>query len=84
MSLTQEEYDRRQEFASHMKKMDKNAFIEIARILKKNDVVVSENRSGMFFDLVKIPQKAFEDLVQFRAFVDQNTKELEKRRVANS
>ena len=74
-----EEYKRRSQFNDEMKTMDKNSFVEIARILKKHGISVSENRSGLFFDLAKIPQEAFEDLVKFREFVLQNTKELESR-----
>ncbi len=78
--LNQVEYQRRHDFNEYMKTMDKNAFIEVARILKKHDVAVSENRSGIFFDLAKIPQAAFDDLVKFKEFVEKNTKELEKPR----
>jgi homoserine acetyltransferase len=74
------EYQRRHDFNEYMKTMDKNAFIEVARILKKHDVAVSENRSGIFFDLAKIPQTAFDDLIRFREFVEKNTTELEKPR----
>lgn len=77
--ITAEEYERRKEFSIQMKTMDKNAFIEIARILKKHNILISENRSGMFFDLLKISQAAFDDLVKYREFVEKNTKELEKR-----
>lgn len=78
--LTPEEYQRRHDFNEYMKTMDKNAFIEVARILKKHSVAVSENRSGIFFDLAKMPQAAFDDLVRFREFVEKNTTELEKPR----
>ena len=52
----------------------------MARILKKHEVTVSENRSGIFFDLAKIPQAAFDDLLKFKDFVEKNTKELERPR----
>jgi len=79
--LSTEEYSRRAEYSEYMKTMDKNAYIEVARILKKHAVTVSENRSGMFFDLVTLPQAAFDDLVQFREFIAKNMKELEKPRI---
>ena len=63
-----------------MKTLDKNAYVEIARILKKHGVTISENRSGIFFDLTKIAQEVFDDLVKFREFVEKNMKELEKPR----
>ena len=79
-ALDQVEYQRRHDFNEYMKTMDKNAFIEVARILKKHEVTVSENRSGIFFDLAKIPQAAFDDLLKFKDFVEKNTKELERPR----
>ena len=73
------EYERRKAFCDEMKGMGKSEHIEIARILRKYEIKTSENRSGMFFDLMKIPQEVFEALLVFRAFVQQNNTELSKR-----
>jgi len=73
------EYERRKVFCDSLKTMSRSEFIEIARILRKNNVVVSENRSGVFFDLCKISSAVFEELLVFRDFVKQNNTELEKR-----
>lgn len=73
------EYERRKVFCDSLKTMSRSEFIEIARILRKNNVVVSENRSGVFFDLCKISLEVFEELLVFRDFVKQNNTELEKR-----
>lgn len=73
------EYERRKVFCESLKTMSRSEFIEIARILRKNNVVVSENRSGVFFDLCKISTEVFEELLVFRDFVKQNNTELEKR-----
>jgi hypothetical protein len=73
------EYERRRAFCEEIKSMGKSEAIEIARILRKYNVPVSENRSGIFFDMVKLPQEVFEALLTFRDFVEQNNKELEKR-----
>jgi hypothetical protein len=78
-SLSKEEYDRRMAFCTSMKTMEKSEFVEIARILRKHNVPVSENRSGIFFDLATISQEIFEELLKFKDFVHQNSKELEKR-----
>jgi hypothetical protein len=77
--LTKEEYERRSAFCATLKTMEKTEFVEIARILKKHSVPVSENRSGLFFDLATISQEIFDEILQFREFVSKNTKELEKR-----
>ena len=79
MALSREEYERRNAFCSTLKTMEKTEFIEIARILRKHTVSVSENRSGLFFDLATISQEIFDEILQFREFVSKNTKELEKR-----
>lgn len=83
-SLDPTEYTRRSEFNEYMKTMDKNSFVEVARILKKHKVAFSENRSGIFFDLAAIPQETFDDLTQFRKFIETNAKELEKRVITHN
>lgn len=59
--------------------MGRSEALEIARILRKYNIAVSENRSGIFFDMVKLPQEVFEALLTFREFVQKNNTELEKR-----
>ena len=75
------EYEDRKAFCEDIKTMERSAHIEIARILRKYDFPFSENRSGIFFDMVKLPAEVFKALLQFREFVHQNTQELEKRDV---
>ena len=78
-NLDPAEYERRRLFHEQMQTMSKPEHIELARILRKHNVAISENRSGMFFDLTKLPQEVFNALLHFRDFVAQNTKELDKR-----
>ena len=73
------EYERRRVFCESMKKMSRPEFIEIARILRRNGVPISENRSGLFFDMAKLPAPVFEELLRFREFVAQGAVELAKR-----
>jgi len=73
------EYERRKELCDLLKDMQKSEFVEIARILRKNKVALSENRSGLFFDMAKLPDAVFEELLKFYAFVQKNNTELEKR-----
>jgi hypothetical protein len=77
--ISPDEYERRKDFCDVMKAMGRSEYIEIARILRKHVITISENRSGMYFDMAKLPQEVFEELLQFRDFVSQTTKELEKR-----
>ena len=73
------EYERRRQFMESMKKMGRSEFIEIARILRRAGISMSENRSGMFFDIAKIPQNVFDEFLKFHDFVEQNNKERGKR-----
>ena len=73
------EYERRKVFCEEIKAMGRSEALEIARILRKYNIAVSENRSGIFFDMVKLPQEVFEALLTFREFVQKNNTELEKR-----
>lgn len=73
------EYERRRAFVEAIKTMSKPELVEIARILQKRGIPISENRSGMFFDMAKLPADAFEELLHFHRFVLQNNSELEAR-----
>jgi hypothetical protein len=74
-----QEYERRRAFTEEIKGMGRSEHIEIARILRKHGVPISENRSGVFFDMVKLPLEVFDALLVFREFVQQNNEELDKR-----
>jgi hypothetical protein len=82
--MNPEEYERRRTFTETMKSMSKSEFIEIARILKGHGISLSENRSGLYFDMGKLPAEVFEELVKYHSFVLQNNKDLEKRSVTES
>jgi len=73
------EYERRKNFCEEIKSMGRSEALEIARILRKYKIAVSENRSGIFFDMLKLPQEVFEELLTFREFVQKNNAELDKR-----
>jgi hypothetical protein len=79
MAATTEDYERRRAFVESMKTMGRPEFIEIARILRRGGVAISENRSGLFFDMAKVPDDVFDQLLEFHNFVIQNSKELDKR-----
>jgi hypothetical protein len=79
VQLETEEYERRRVFCDSIKDLSKAEHIEIARILRRNGVVISENRSGMFFDMVKLSTDVFDELLQFRSFVNTNTEALKER-----
>lgn len=78
-AISPDSYSRRQKFIADMKSMSRSEYIEVARILKKHNVPLSENRSGLFFDLSKLTEEIFLELLAFQEFVTQNTKDLKKR-----
>lgn len=82
MSLTltaTPDYEERRQFCDSIKRMSRFEHIEIARILRRAGVVMSENRSGLFFDMAKLDRDVFDELVRFCEFVTRNTNELSKR-----
>jgi hypothetical protein len=78
-ALDIEEYERRKQFCEVIKGLSRPEYIEVARILRKNNVSFSENRNGMYFDLSKLPQDVFEELVQFHSFLNKSAVELTSR-----
>lgn len=79
MQIDAEEYERRRLFCDVVRGLNKSEHIEIARILRRNDIQYSENRSGIFFDMAKLPQAVYDELVRFHEFVSQNEAELTRR-----
>jgi hypothetical protein len=79
MQIDAEEYERRRLFCDVIRRLNKSEHIEIARILRRHDIQYSENRSGIFFDMAKLPQTVVNELVQFHEFVSQNEAELTRR-----
>lgn len=75
------EYERRRVFCESIKAMTRPEHIEIARILQRNQIPISENRNGLFFDMAKVPEHVFEEILRFREFVSASTAELAKRDV---
>jgi hypothetical protein len=78
-TLAPAEYDERRQFCEAMRDMTRSEYVEIARILRRNGVAMSENRSGLFFDMAKLDRSVFDELLRFRDFVTKNTNELAKR-----
>lgn len=79
MQIDSDEYERRRVFCDVIRGLNRSEHIEIARILRKNEIQFSENRSGIFFDMAKLSQPVYEELVKFYTFVSQNEVELARR-----
>lgn len=77
--LAPAEYERRRQFSEAIKDFRRSEHIEIARILQRAGVTISENRSGIYFDMAKLPQAVFDELLEFHEFILKNNKELDQR-----
>jgi hypothetical protein len=77
--MESKEYEKRKQFLDTLKKLHASEYGDIVRILKQENVAYSENTNGIFFDVSKIPQKAFNALEKFMNFVNMNRKELADR-----
>jgi hypothetical protein len=73
------EYERRRIFLDSLKKLHTSEYIDIVKILKHENVEYSENSNGIFFDVAKLQQPAFEVLEKYMNFVHTNRKELAER-----
>ena len=78
-SLPQDEYDRRRKLWEAIKILIKSEQEELFRILKRNEVEVTENTNGIFFDVLALPVNVFEAIWKFINFCKSNAKSLEER-----
>lgn len=64
-TISQSEYDQRKSFLEDIKNLTKDECKEMYRILKKNNVSLSENSNGIFFDLVALSVETFGEIKGF-------------------
>jgi len=64
-TISQSEYDQRKTFLDDIKNLTKDECKEMYRILKKNNVSLSENSNGIFFDLALLTSESFKELETF-------------------
>jgi len=64
-TISQSEYDQRKSFLEDIKNLTKDECKEMYRILKKNNVSLSENSNGIFFDLVALSVEIFGEIKGF-------------------
>lgn len=77
--ISSEEYARRKIFLENLKSLTKPEYVEIVRILKKNEVGFSENQNGIFFNVAHLPQVIFDELETFIQFTHTNRQNLSDR-----
>lgn len=78
-TLTNEDYEDRKRVLSDLKKLVKSEQEQIFLILKRYRVDYSENSNGVFFDLSRVPEEAFQEMKKFLSFCQTNQKDFEVR-----
>jgi hypothetical protein len=64
-TISQSEYDERKSFLEDLKLLTKDEYEEIYRILKRNQVELSENSNGIFFDMLTLTSETFNEIKVF-------------------
>ena len=59
------DYEQRKQYLEDLKRLSKDEYIEVFRIIKHHNVEYSENSNGIFFDLNTLDSAVFEDLSKF-------------------
>jgi hypothetical protein len=77
--LSQEEYDQRRKLWEGIKSLIKSEQEELYRILKRNEVEITENTNGIFFDVGKLSQTIIMQIEKFLQFCSQNRINFEER-----
>jgi hypothetical protein len=77
--LSTEEYERRKRIWETIKTLNKSEQEELFRILKRANAEFTENTNGIFFDIGKLEQTVFEQIVKFLEFCAQNRVTFEQR-----
>jgi hypothetical protein len=66
------DYETRKLFLENLKILNKSEKEEIFRILTVTKSVYTENSNGIFFDISKLSQDAFEQMIKFLEFCKKN------------
>ena len=77
--LSQEEYDQRRKLWEGIKSLIKSEQEELYRILKRNEVEITENTNGIFFDVSALKRDTFIKLNDFMTYCLQNRNEQARR-----
>ena len=78
-NLSQDEYDWRRKLWEAIKILIKSEQKELFRILKRNEVKVTENTNGIFFDVGKLSHAVAAEIEKFLQFCQHNRVNFEQR-----
>lgn len=59
-----------------IEKLSKNHHIEIAKILKKNSIRLTENNNGIFINLNNIGENILEEIINYLKYVKEQEKDI--------
>jgi hypothetical protein len=76
------DYDTRKQIYEEIKKMNRTEQEELFRILKKCNEEVSENKNGIFFDLMNLQQDTIKQIQEWLSFCNKNKVQFEIREKA--
>ena len=74
--LKKDFYNIKKNIMNNIKKMNKNEYIEIFKIIKKNDIPYTENLNGIFINLNIVDEKILFKINNFINFIMYNNTEL--------
>ena len=83
-TISNTDYDSRKQMLADLKILSKTESLKAFEIIKQNKVEYSENSNGIFFDLLKISNKAFKELDTYIEFckkvrIEQNLRDEDER-----
>jgi hypothetical protein len=83
-TISNTDYDSRKQMLADLKILSKTESLKAFEIIKQNKVEYSENSNGIFFDLLKISNKAFKELDMYIEFckkvrIEQNLRDEDER-----
>lgn len=73
------DYELRKQFLEGLKILNKSEKEEIFRILKNTKSSYTENSNGIFFDVSKLSDEAFDQMLKFLDFCKKNREEFQNR-----
>jgi hypothetical protein len=76
------DYDTRKQIYEEIKKMNRTEQEELFRILKKCSEEVSENKNGIFFDLMNLQDETIKQIQEWLSFCSKNKVQFEIREKA--
>lgn len=73
------EFEKRKKISDEVKKFNRTEQEEMYKILKKNGEEISENKNGMFFDLMNLKETSISKIEELIQFCSENRRNFEMR-----